>query len=333
MFELRYELKIDENGNVKAIETAVESEKASAVRPKKGKSILAAIADYVVIDIETTGLDTKFDSIIELSAIRYKDDNQVENFSSLVNPGFVISDFITNLTGITNEALSGAHGLTKVLPEYIAFIGGDTIVGHNVNFDVNFIYDRAESIGVAPISNDFIDTMRFSRRLHPGLSHHRLPDLVGLYGVDVTTFHRALADCETTAKCYQAMKREATETGFDYSARRSGGYNSVNLKGLTPTEENFNPENPLFGKNCVFTGKLERLSREAAAQLVVNIGGQCENNVTKKTNFLILGNNDYCTSIKDGKSNKQKKAESLILKGQDIQILSENVFYEMILSE
>ena len=71
--------------------------------------------------------------------------------------------------------------------------------------------------------------------------------------------------------------------------------------------------------------------RKDAMQLVVNFGGSCGDNVTAKTNFLILGNNDFCSSIKDGKSSKQKKAEALILKGNDIEILSENVFYEMVL--
>ena len=62
-----------------------------------------------------------------------------------------------------------------------------------------------------------------------------------------------------------------------------------------------------------------------------DFGGSVGDNVTKKTNYLILGNNDFCQSIKDGKSNKQKKAEDLILKGHDIEILSENVFYDLVL--
>ena len=70
--------------------------------------------------------------------------------------------------------------------------------------------------------------------------------------------------------------------------------------------------------------------RKEAMQIVVNSGGKIGNTVTKKTNYLILGNNTYCTLIKDGKSNKQKKAEKLKLDGQDIEILSEDVFYDMI---
>ena len=70
--------------------------------------------------------------------------------------------------------------------------------------------------------------------------------------------------------------------------------------------------------------------RKEAMQLVVNCGGIIDKNVTKQTNFLILGNNDYCSSIKDGKSKKQKKAEELKLRGLDIEILDENVFYKML---
>lgn len=100
----------------------------------------------------------------------------------------------------------------------------------------------------------------------------------------------------------------------------------LHAKDITATTDNFDISHPLYGKLCVFTGTLEKMQRKDAMQLVVNLGGQCGDNVTAKTNYLILGNNDFCSLIKDGKSNKQKKAESLILKGKDIQILSENVF-------
>ena len=83
-------------------------------------------------------------------------------------------------------------------------------------------------------------------------------------------------------------------------------------------------------KLCVFTGTLERMLRKDAMQAVVDLGGQVGNSVTKKTNYLILGNNDYCPLITEGKSSKQKKAESLKLAGNDIEIISEDVFYDMI---
>ena len=98
------------------------------------------------------------------------------------------------------------------------------------------------------------------------------------------------------------------------------------------TTENtvFDETHPLYGKVCVFTGTLEKMIRKEAVQLVLDLGGICDNSVTKKTNYLILGNNDYCSSIKGGKSNKQKKAEELRLKGNDIEIIPEDVFYDMV---
>ena len=70
--------------------------------------------------------------------------------------------------------------------------------------------------------------------------------------------------------------------------------------------------------------------RKEAMQAVTNLGGICEDNVTKHTNYLILGNNDYCSTLRGGKSNKHKKAEQYKLAGQDIDIISEDVFYEIL---
>lgn len=72
------------------------------------------------------------------------------------------------------------------------------------------------------------------------------------------------------------------------------------------------------------------MSRREAMQIVVNHGGINGDNVTKQTNYLVLGSNDYCSAIKGGKSTKHKKAESLALAGQDIEIIPEDVFYDMI---
>lgn len=87
--------------------------------------------------------------------------------------------------------------------------------------------------------------------------------------------------------------------------------------------------NPLYHSVCVFTGTLEKMTRREAMQIVKDLGGECGDSVTKKTNYLVLGNNDFCKTIKGGKSNKQKKAEKLKLEGIDINVISESVFYEM----
>jgi len=86
-----------------------------------------------------------------------------------------------------------------------------------------------------------------------------------------------------------------------------------------------NPMNPLYAQHCAFTGRLQKFTRKEAMQVVAEIGGLSENSVTKKTRFLILG-----TQAKNGKSNKQRKAEKNLEKGQNIEIIPEVVFYNML---
>ncbi len=97
---------------------------------------------------------------------------------------------------------------------------------------------------------------------------------------------------------------------FKLSSKRS----ELHAKDISTENISFDTSHPLFGKVCVFTGTLEKMSRKDAMQLVVDFGGSVGDNVTKKTNYLILGNNDFCQSIKDGKATSQKKAEDLISK-------------------
>ena len=180
--------------------------KAPPARPYKGQSLLAALDDFTVVDIETTGLSPRWSAIIELGAVKFRGGKPADEASLLINPGFDLPPAITELTGITDDMLWTAPPLIDVLPFFLDFVGGDVILGHNVNFDVNFLYDKALAIGLAPLSNDFVDTMRISRKLYPEHKHHRLCDLCQRFGVVPETAHRALADCYATAACYEYMK-------------------------------------------------------------------------------------------------------------------------------
>ena len=160
----------------------------------------------------------------------------------------------------------------------------------------------------------------------PELSHHRLTDLDNHFGLNFN-HHRAICDCETTDAVLKKLNILAESQNFNFS---SVVRSKINLSAISPDYEVVPNENPLFKKYCVFTGKLEKYTRINAAKLVVNLGGFCENGVTKKTNFLIVGDFDYSSNIKGGKSSKMQKAEQLILSGQDLQILSETAFYDML---
>ncbi len=177
-------------------------------RANKGLSTLNFPENYVVIDIETTGLSPSFDSIIELSSLKIEDYKVVDKFSSLVNPGFKISAFIEQLTGITNEMLYFANPIDDILPSFIEFVGENHIVGHNVSFDINFIYDACIKVLNKPFSNNFTDTLRLSKRILKNLPHHRLADLSEYYNICYEGAHRALVDCQITQQCFIKLYEE-----------------------------------------------------------------------------------------------------------------------------
>ena len=308
------------------------------MREQKGKSVIAFPSDYTVIDIETTGFSPEYDSILELAAVKVRNNHIVDEFSSLVreDEGIIVNSFITSLTGISQQMIDSAPYTEDTLKHFLEFLDDDILLGHNVSFDVNFIYDSAERFYGSPLRNNFIDTMRIDRKLYKGEKHHRLSDISQRFHIDDTGAHRALADCRITKEAYDKLREIIDDTIGEeafiesFKAKRVRRPIRIKYEHLKPEEIEPDEECLLYGKTCVITGSLERYSRREALQAIEKIGGFVAENVTKNTDYLILGNNDYCDSIKGGKSSKQKKAESYRLKGIDIEIIPENVFYEML---
>ena len=174
-------------------------------RRSKGRNLLGIADDYVVVDIETTGLDVSCDEIIEVAAARVREGVVIDKFASLIKPEQRINQFIVNLTGITNEMVERAPSSAMALRAFVDFVGDGLVVGHNVNFDINFLYDNcATKIGHI-FSNDFLDTMKLSRRLFANEKQHRLTDLINRFGIGSVVEHRALGDVIQTQKCYEYM--------------------------------------------------------------------------------------------------------------------------------
>ena len=302
-------------------------------REYKGDSIIALPENYIMLDLETTGLDPRYDEIIEFAALRVRGNEITDRYQTFVKPENPIPDFIAELTGITNDMVAAAPSVGEALPGIMDFIGDDLVIAHNANFDVNFLYDACESCGVSHFSNRFVDTLRIARKLFPEQRHHRLGDLLVPLGVTASDEHRALADCLTPFDCYNVMRGMSLDkygSAEDFAKAFVYKYPGSSLKDLRSDKTEFDETHPLFGKVCVFTGTLEGMTRAEAAKIVVDFGGKCGDKVTQETNLLVLGNNDYCKAIKGGKSNKQKKAEEYKLKGLDIDIIPESVFRDMI---
>ena len=311
------------------------SDLSETSREDKGNSILLFPETYVVVDTETTGLSPTWDDLIEIAAVRYHGGTEIARFQSLIQPpnGPEIDPFIIELTGITPDMLRDAPGTADVVSRFADFLGNDIIVGYNVGFDVNFLYDNYIHYLHRPLTNDFINVTRIARKLYPEMEHHRLVDMVEKFGIRHDHAHRALSDVLATQDCFlrlQSVVQERYATIDAFLKAFSKSHSGVKAGDIVGDSEKANPDSPLYGRFVVFTGKLERFSRKEAMQIVADLGGINEDGVTKKTNYLVLGNNDYCSTIRDGKSSKHKKAEKLKLSGQDIEIIPEAVFYDML---
>lgn len=291
------------------------------------KYVRKIIDNYCVLDLETTGLSPNYDSIIEIGIIKVKENKIVDKYNSLINPGFLINEYITSITGITNEMLKGKPKIIDLKKEVLNFIGNDVLVGHNISFDVSFLQKGFNE----ELKNEYIDTLQFCRKLFKELSHHRLTDMSNYLEISRNE-HRSMSDCLCTKELYDFIKEKMKNNGLeinDIFAKKNYSSKNIDIHAIKPDNIEIDEDNFFYNKHCVFTGKLEKMIRKDAMQLVVNVGGILDNSVTKKTNYLILGNNDYCSSIKDGKSSKHKKAEKYKLEGQDIEIIDEDTFYNL----
>lgn len=299
-------------------------------RPNRGNPRIECIDNYTVIDLETTGLDPKQDAIIEVSALQVVNGKVQNTFLSLVNPTFEIPSLITCITGITDEMVAGMPEIQQLLPAIRDFIGDSILVGHNVCFDINFLYDRFTSAGFGPLSNDYVDTCSIARRVLPNLSTYRLKMVAEQLGIEELPTHRAHDDCISTMLCYEKIKHMIIGSEICFPKTSCPCHHQhKNISNIVPQTDHIDPNHPLYGKCIVFTGTMD-IFRDDAMQLAVNCGAICKNSVTKETNYLVLGDLSYNPHLKGEKSRKQIQAEKYIIKGLDISIISESVFMDMI---
>lgn len=180
--------------------------RAIIVTGNKGKRLNQYISDYVVFDLETTGVRPDADEIIEISAIQVRGHKAVNEFSTLVNPGIHIPSAASRVNHITDDMVEEAPKLAQALEGFLEFAGNDILVGHNIHsFDLNFIYRGAMRILGAAVENDYIDTLYMARQCLPKLSHHKLSDVAAYFHISTAGAHRALNDCVMNQKCYEEL--------------------------------------------------------------------------------------------------------------------------------
>ncbi|MCB8943211.1 MAG: DEAD/DEAH box helicase family protein [Ardenticatenaceae bacterium] len=162
---------------------------------------------YVVIDLETTGLDAHRDAIIEIAAVTFQGNEVLNEFSSLVYPQQKIPDYITELTGIDDKMVADAPSLTTLRVQMRRILGDNILVGHNIGFDLGFLHEAGLGLG-----NHALDTLKLASILVPEAGRYNLESLVqtlGLPDPGQGQAHRALEDAIQTVELFLALQERA----------------------------------------------------------------------------------------------------------------------------
>lgn len=170
--------------------------------------------DYVVLDVETTGLKPYRQRIIEVGVIRYSDGVRHDVFSTLVNPERKLPAYISQLTGIDERSLASAPPFRLVVDQILRFIEENLIVGYNVEFDVSFLNAELKRLSRPPLLNERLDLLPLASSLLPGVRKPGLDGLCRSLDIVQRERHRALADAEATSMAFSRMLELAPSQGL-----------------------------------------------------------------------------------------------------------------------
>lgn len=223
-------------------------------RPLKGKSLVKDVNTYVVVDIETTGVNPLVDDIIEIGALKIVDDQIVDTFQSFVKPtnsNYNLSPFNIAICEIVPEMIENALPEKEVIASFFDFVENYILIGHNiVSFDANFLYDSIKYNLNLDMKNDFIDTLRLAKKLVPNLESYKLNSLIEQFGIKNKKPHQALSDCYATNSLYLYLR------DYIYAFDERFGCCSLYLE--CSNQRKCTHPDRLLAKNCSYKHKLKK---------------------------------------------------------------------------
>lgn len=185
--------------------------------------------EFVVFDIETTGLNSHTNEIIEIGAVKIKAGRIVDRYSQLINPGRPIPYHITEITSITDEQVANEPKINEVIGKFVDFIGDAVLVAHNAPFDMGFIKRDIKKYLNIDYQCSVIDTLQMARDLFPDLKKYGLGDLNKTLGLALEKHHRAVDDSQATANMFIIFLDKYKEKGLEYMKDINVGF-EVNVK-------------------------------------------------------------------------------------------------------
>ena len=188
-----------------------------------GDGEMAFDEEYVAFDLETTGLSSKTDVIIEIGAVRMKNGEETARFQTFVAPGRKLDRKIVELTGITDEMLLGAPTIEEVLPQFVEFVGERVLVAHNSDFDTGFIRAACQRQGI-PYTFTAADTLILAQNLLPHLGKFKLDIVANALSLPEFNHHRAADDAVTCGMIMHRLMKKLEEEHDVHSLRQINPY-------------------------------------------------------------------------------------------------------------
>jgi DNA polymerase III epsilon subunit family exonuclease len=181
-------------------------------------------AQFVIFDIETTGLDHRMgNQVIELAGQKMVNGEVIERYHELINPTCPVEDGAYNVHGLSNLFLAENGGKAEELfPKFLEFVDGAVLVGHNIlMFDVPFLNADLARCDIAPLNNMMIDTLVMARKLLPHLQNHKLGTVATHFGIDPSGAHRAMVDVEMNRKVFNRMLEQYLQLVIQEEQKKS----------------------------------------------------------------------------------------------------------------
>ncbi|MDX8335354.1 PolC-type DNA polymerase III [Candidatus Cetobacterium colombiensis] len=191
---------------------------------QNAKDVLIDEETYVVFDLETLGLNSHKNEIIEIGAIKLQGRRIVDRYSQLINPGKKIPKKIQEITGITDSMVENMPMIDEVLPKFMEFLGDATLVAHNAPFDMGFLKRDAKKYMNLNYNPSVIDTLQMARDLYPDQKGYGLKPMTKFLKVALENHHRAVDDSQATAAMFAIFLEKYLEKGIVNQKDMTGAF-------------------------------------------------------------------------------------------------------------
>lgn len=223
------------------------------------------LTEYIVVDLEMTGLKPARDKILEIGAVHVKDGQIVEEYETLVNPGVEIPASVTELTGITQEMAERGTDTKTAVAGFLEFSGDLPLVGHNILYDYSFLKHNAVNHDL-PFEAQTVDTLKLARKLLPDLEKKTLEALCEYFHIIREKEHRALSDAKATAQLLERLKEQFGERCPELFEPKQLVYKVKKQGPITPRQKKYLKELAEYHK-IELPVAVESLTRNEASRL------------------------------------------------------------------